>query len=174
MDVLRRRVRIERAVAEVRGTAIVGTPKTHQARTVAVPALLADALGAYMRGVPKSDAAILFPDHVDGHLRVTTWKRRVFDPAAARAGLTPPPLRVHDLRHSAVSLAIASGASVKVVQSQIGHRSATTTLDRCGHLFPDDLDVLADSLERMRGVPPADSVRTQEASVATLPVGQGL
>ena len=75
--------------------------------------------------------------------------------------------------HSAVSIAIASGASVKVVQSQIGHRSATTTLDRYGHLFPDDLDVLADALERMRSVPPADSLRTPAASVAMLPLLQG-
>lgn len=138
-----------------------------------MPAFLADALGAYMRGPPKSERAVLFPDRVGGHLWVTTWKRRVFDPAATRASLAPPPLRVHDLRHSAVSIAIASGASVKVVQSQIGHRSATTTLDCYGHLFPDDLDVLADALERMRSVPPADSLRTPAASVAMLPLLQG-
>ena len=173
VDVLRRRVRIERAVAEVRGRTIVGAPKTHQARTVAMPAFLADALGAYMRDLPKAERAVLFSDHVGGHLRVTTWKRRVFDPAAARAELTPPPLRVHDLRHSAASLAIASGASIKVVQTQLGHRSATLTLDRYGHLFPDALDVLADALERMRSVPPADSVRTlgEEAEVVALPSG---
>jgi hypothetical protein len=38
---------------------------------------------------------------------------------------------------------IASGLSVKVVQLMAGHASATMTLDRCGHLCPDDLDVAA-------------------------------
>ena len=42
---------------------------------------------------------------------------------------------------------IASGASVKAVQRQLGHRSATLTLDRYGHLWPNELDALAEALE---------------------------
>jgi integrase len=57
-------------------------------------------------------------------------------------GLVP-----HELRHTAASLAIASGANVKVVQTMLGHKSATLTLDRYGHLFGDDLDALADRLD---------------------------
>jgi site-specific recombinase XerC len=53
----------------------------------------------------------------------------------------------HELRHTATSLAIASGANVKVVQTMLGHRSATITLDLYGHLFPDQLDQLADALD---------------------------
>jgi integrase len=36
-------------------------------------------------------------------------------------------------------LAIAAGANVKVLQTLLGHKTATLTLDRYGHLFPDDL-----------------------------------
>ena len=57
-------------------------------------------------------------------------------------GLVP-----HELRHTATSLAIASGANLKVVQTMLGHKSATLTLDRYGHLFGDDLDALADRLD---------------------------
>ncbi len=39
---------------------------------------------------------------------------------------------------------IASGANVKTVQAQLGHKTATMTLDLYGHLFPDDLDDVAD------------------------------
>jgi hypothetical protein len=42
----------------------------------------------------------------------------------------------HELRQTAASLAIASGASVKGAQSMLGHASAPMTLDRYGHLFP--------------------------------------
>jgi integrase len=54
-----------------------------------------------------------------------------------------PPNRVHDLRHTAASLQIASGAGVKLVQRHLAHLTATMTLDRYGHLFPDDLDALS-------------------------------
>jgi integrase len=50
------------------------------------------------------------------------------------------------MRHTAASLAIAAGASVKGVQSMLGHASATLTLDRYGHLF-DGHD--AEPLERL-------------------------
>jgi integrase len=56
-------------------------------------------------------------------------------------------LRLHDLRHTCASLAISSGANVKVVQRLLGHKSATLTLDRYGHLFPDDLDAVADAFD---------------------------
>ena len=42
---------------------------------------------------------------------------------------------------------IASGASVKVVQAQLGHKTATMTLDQYGHLFPDDLEAVAEALD---------------------------
>lgn len=52
----------------------------------------------------------------------------------------PAGLHPHELRHTTASLAIASGADVKVVQTMPGHRTATMTLDLYGHLFPDRLD----------------------------------
>ena len=42
---------------------------------------------------------------------------------------------------------IASGANVKTVQSQLGHKTATMTLNQYGHLFPDDLDDVADKMD---------------------------
>jgi integrase len=42
---------------------------------------------------------------------------------------------------------IASGANVKTVQAQLGHKTATMTLDQYGHLFPDDLDHVADKMD---------------------------
>ncbi len=59
-------------------------------------------------------------------------------------------LHPHELRHTAASLAIASGADVKVVQRMLGHKSATMTLDLYGHLMPDRLDVVADAMESAR------------------------
>ncbi len=60
--------------------------------------------------------------------------KREFQPALDRAGLRR--IRFHDLRHTFASLLIANGENIKFVQSQLGHASAKTTLDRYGHLFP--------------------------------------
>ena len=95
---------------------------------------------------------------------MTNWNRRTFTPAATNAGLVPPKLRVHDLRHTAASLMVASGAGVKLVQSQLGHRTATLTLDRYAYLFPDELDALSNALDGLRERTPADSLRTTVGS----------
>ena len=64
-------------------------------------------------------------------------------------------VRLHDLRHTCASLAIRSGANVKVVQKLLGHKTAVLTLDRYGHLFPDDLDAVAIAFDSA-----ADALRT--------------
>ena len=65
-----------------------------------------------------------------------------------------PRVTVHELRHTAASLMIATGANVKTVQAQLGHKTATMTLDQYGHLFPDDLDDVADKMDDLvSGVP---------------------
>jgi integrase len=162
IDPLRRRLRIRAAVAEVRGRIIVGTPKTHAARTVTLPGFLAPMLGEYLALVGRDGLA--FPDRKGGPMRVTNWNQRVFRRAARAVGFVPPTLRVHDLRHTAASLMIASGAGVKVVQQQLGHRTATLTLDRYAHLFPSELDALSTALDGLRARTPADSLRTRGGS----------
>jgi hypothetical protein len=74
-------------------------------------------------------------------LRLRNWRRVVFDPAVRDAGLVD--VTPHDLRHTAASLAVASGATVKSVQRMLGHASAAMTLDVYAGLFDDDLTDLA-------------------------------
>lgn len=149
-----RRVHIAEAMSEVNGQAIFGPPKTHADRWVAVPGFLRDSLGALMAGKGPDD--LLFTSPRGEVLRVHGFRRRHFDRAAAALGL--PGLVPHELRHTAASLAIASGANVKAVQSMLGHASAAMTLDRYSHLFDDVLDAVADRLDEARQrtvVPPS-------------------
>ena len=78
-------------------------------------------------------------------LRLRNWRRVVFDPAVRAAGLTD--VTPHDLRHTAASVAVVSGATVKAVQRMLGHASATMTLDVYSGLFDDDLGDLADRMD---------------------------
>jgi integrase len=83
---------------------------------------------------------------------------------------------MHDLRHTAASLLIREGASIKAVQKQLGHKDAVQTLNRYGHLYPDELDSLADRLEqvheRARAEAQTDRMRTEGAPVV-LPIRKG-
>ena len=92
-------------------------------------------------------------------LRVANFRRGYFDRAAKAIGV---PGRVpHELRHTAASLAIASGATVKSLQRMLGYASATLTLDRYGHLFPDEFDAVALRLDE--ALRKADVYRTGTA-----------
>jgi hypothetical protein len=91
----------------------------------------------------------VFTAPLGGPLRPHTWVTNFFKPAVRAAGL-PGGLRLYDLRHTCASLLIAQGASVKAVQAQLGHATASITLDTYGHLFPSELEALADRLERAR------------------------
>jgi integrase len=63
------------------------------------------------------------------------WLTRYFRSLADRAGL--PPIRLHDLRHGAASLALAAGADLKVVQDMLGHSSIVLTADTYTSVLPD-------------------------------------
>jgi integrase len=60
-----------------------------------------------------------------------------------------PRITAHSLRHAAASLAISSGANVKVVQRMLGHASAAMTLDTYADLFDSDLDSAAENVGKM-------------------------
>jgi integrase len=92
-------------------------------------------------------------------LRNTNFRPRFFDPAAEKVGLLG--LTPHELRHIAASLAIAAGANVKAVQLMLGHASAAMTLDIYAGLFADDLDAVADRLDRAFVKLNADQMRTK-------------
>ena len=67
---------------------------------------------------------------VDGRRLIEGW----FRPLLRRTGL--PPIRIHDLRHSYASIALARGVHPKVVQEAMGHATIAVTLDLYSHVVP--------------------------------------
>jgi integrase len=145
IDLRRRRAVIVESVTPVQGQGLVwGSTKTHQRREVPIPRFLAGELSEHVTG--KQPDNLVFAGIRNGQpLRVSTF-RTAFSAAARAIGV--PDLHPHQLRHTAASLAIASGADVKVVQQMLGHSSATMTLDTYGHLFEDRLDEVGDAMDR--------------------------
>jgi integrase len=73
--------------------------------------------------------------------------RRVLDPAGLgaihiwtiRSGKfisSLPPMRFHDLRHTAATLLLGSGVHPKIVSEMLGHSQIAITLDLYSHVTP--------------------------------------
>jgi integrase len=146
LDLLRRRVQVSETLVDIEGYIRFGPPKTKAAiRSVPVPAFVCDELS--QRATPGVDMDALVFTSPDGHpIRPTLFRRRFWAPAVEAAELAP--LRIHDLRHTAVSLWIAAGAHPKQVAVLAGHTSVSVVLDRYGHLYPQQDEALVEELER--------------------------
>ncbi len=144
VDLDRRRLSVSVNAVLVGGKVVVGTPKTHKRRVVPFPAFLTGALAELCS--EREHSSVLFPDTYGNHLTTPTVRKNSwFDRALDAAGLKS--MTIHDLRHTAASLAVSSGANVKAVQRMLGHASAAMTLDTYSDLFDDDLDIVAVRLD---------------------------
>jgi integrase len=96
---------------------------------------------------PGGRDELVFTASAGGLLRINGFRARVWRPATRPAGLDG--LRIHDLRHTAVALWIAAGASPKEVAARAGHTSVSFTLDRYGHLYPEADEALRFRLDAL-------------------------
>ncbi|WP_131817109.1 tyrosine-type recombinase/integrase [Nocardia salmonicida] len=159
IDLRRRRIHVVRSASKVNSRTVIGTPKTWELRSVAIPAEVADLLAPVV-AAQRDPIGLLWTRPSDGApIRpptTTHWFTKAvgrciaasvpIDQDGERGPVTIPRVTAHQLRHTAASLMIASGAHVKTIQRQLGHKSATMTLDNYGHLFDDDLDGVADRM----------------------------
>ena len=164
----RRRVDLEGGnidVAEicihVRGRTSFGPPKTKASRRrVPIPDYVVEELAEHVAGMKADDLAFT---SLDGRspIRSSNFHRRIWQPACVEAGFGEMVdndtktgrgyvgLRPHDLRHTAVALWIAGGASPKEIAARAGHTSVSTVLDRYGHLGSGSEKALNDALDKM-------------------------
>ena len=109
-DMLRHRVTVPEAVAEVRGRVVFDTPKGHERRSVPFPAFLVPALAELMEGRRRDE--LVFRGAKGAVLAVSRFRARVFAPAVRRcqtADQTLPTITPHDLRHTAALPAGTAG-----------------------------------------------------------------
>lgn len=141
IDFLRSTLTISRKVVEVSGVGLVeGQTKTKAGRrTVTLPRpVLAeverhrDAFGS---------PSLVFTSAEGQQIRANNLRRRAWAHAVAACDLGG--FTFHDMRHTAVSLWVAAGASDLEVAKWAGHRSAAFTKSRYAHLFPEHGEALA-------------------------------
>lgn len=175
IDLDARRLTVARALKDAHGRLEFGDTKTDRSRrVVSLPTFLVNMLAAHFDASPAQNAeALVFTapgggngrtDGDGGPVRHGLFVRRYFKPAVARdLPAAKAGLRFHDLRHTCASLLIHDGASILLVQTRLGHSSATTTMDRYGHLYPSAEAALADALDATT----TQATRTSSRSNAT-------
>lgn len=143
---MHRTVTITKKLVEVTGHGLVEGPTKTKAgrRTVTFPRLVSDELTLHQQRFPSHTLVFTAPS--GAAIRANNLRRRAWADAVDLAGFDPKPT-FHDMRHTAVSLWIAAGASDLEVAKWAGHRSVSFTKDRYAHLFPEHGDALAERLD---------------------------
>jgi len=135
---------ISQQLQQYDGRLAVCPPKTpHSTRVIALDRSTVAALTEH-RDRQRAEAAAFGPGYRDSGYVFTCLNgdpmapdrlTRTFKKLAALAGL--PPVRLHDLRHGAASLALSAGVELKVVQEMLGHSSIVLTADTYTSVLPD-------------------------------------
>ncbi len=132
----RRETTINNQIATHGYTAVQKPPKSKAGnRDVALDADTVKVLAAYKArraawqlaagdAWPHTGLFFVRPDGRPWHPNAVTQR---FRKLIRKAGL--PPIRLHDLRHSAATIALDAGVDIKVVSEQLGHSTTTLTRD---------------------------------------------
>lgn len=121
---------------------VITDPKTAKSnRTIKMPQFLIEEMQEYFKqlyGVGKNDRIF----------EVTkSYLHREMSRGADESGVKR--IRIHDLRHSHISLLIDMGYSAVAIANRVGHESIDITYNYA-HLFPSTQDDMADKLNNFR------------------------
>lgn len=139
LDFKKGTVSISKSYQRIKGRDVITTPKTKKSnRTVKMPKFLCEEMRDY-----TSRLYDLEPND-----RLFPFTRRFLDHEMKRgaeaAGVKK--IRIHDLRHSHVSLLIDMGFSAVAIANRVGHESIDITY-RYAHMFPSKQTEMADRLD---------------------------
>ena len=137
------RVSVVQTVVVVRDEPIVSEPKTRRGRrSINLDPRTVAALRRHRReqaaerlaaGDLWQDTGLVFCREDGSGFHPDRVSNR-FDRLAVAADL--PPIRMHDLRHSYATAALAAGIAAKVVSERLGHANVSITLDTYSHVLP--------------------------------------
>lgn len=122
---------------------VITTPKTEKSnRTIKMPQFLTDEIQDYQK--------MLYDVGDDDRMFTVTksYLHREMDRGSKEAGVKR--IRIHDIRHSAVSLLIDMGFSATAIADRVGHESIDITYNYA-HLFPSKQTEMAEKLNMERG-----------------------
>ena len=156
VDLEKGRLSVRRALIPHGDGVIVSEPKTAKGRRqIALDAVTVEAFKAQAAQqladrdnaeVAWSESGYVFTMD-DGRPMHPQSVSRAFGRALDAAKL--PRIRLHDLRHTHASLALAAGINPKVVSERLGHATVSITLDTYSHAIPALQEEAAERIARL-------------------------
>jgi len=150
VNLLRRELAVEQQCLTPAGAGmpyLTDTLKTAASRRVIpLPRFTVDALAEHIDNYSARPDQALFTNPHGGLWRRGAFNDSVWKPTLVRAGL-PTTYGMHALRHTYASTLISAGLHAKVIQTRLGHKSITETMDTYGHLFPHQNHETTDALD---------------------------
>ena len=137
------KVVVNKSATEVGGHRTIVPTKSGQDRTVVLPAVTISRVQHLL--LNKEPGDLVFKTRSGAPVMHGNFYNRIWRPSIREAGMEG--LRIHDLRHTATSLAVSSGANVKHVANMLGHSDVAQTLNRYAGLFTDHLEAVADRMD---------------------------
>ncbi|MET8872936.1 site-specific integrase [Nocardia sp. NPDC004604] len=156
IDFTRRRITVVDNAVQLGVDHAEGPTKGKESRGVPVPRFILTKLATHTKG--RDPDALVFP-HPDDATKYLPRPKTVdgwFTGAVKRAQVQP--ITPHDLRHTCASLSVSAGANVLALARLLGHKDAKETLNTYSDLFDDDLDRLADAMDKAYGSDRAQNV----------------
>ena len=142
-DFQRQTVSISKSYQRIRGKDVITDPKTPKSnRVIQMPEFLCEEIQDYIKslyGVKETDRMFTV---------TKSYLYREMGRGSVQANIKR--IRVHDLRHSHVSLLIEMGFSALAIADRVGHESIDITY-RYAHLFPTRQKEIANKLNEERG-----------------------
>jgi integrase len=145
IDLANGSLRVEQSrTITMHGKSLVKEPKTDAGRrTIAVPEFLVERIRDHLSRFTGPDAdALVFMGitgvPLTGNVLQVAWQR-------ARTVVGRPDLRLHDLRHTGLTLAAATGATTVELMHRAGHSSSIAAM-RYQHATKDRDRIIADAL----------------------------
>ncbi|KID28280.1 site-specific recombinase XerD [Prauserella sp. Am3] len=169
-------VRVSKARKRGPNGPYTGPPKSKRARrTVSLAPSIVPELAALT--IDKAGDDLMFTTGHGGMYHAGNFRERVWLRALEKANAEKDPdghpipralrlnkrPRVHDLRHTHASWQVAAGVDLPTVQRRLGHESIKTTVDRYGHLLPDQIRRSAEAADL--GL--ANTVTTEHSGAST-------
>lgn len=150
-----------------KSSSVLGPPKTDAGRwRVAVPPNVAEPLKVHLsKHVGAAPESWIFPG--EGGKPASPWTLNHAWSKARGQGARPD-LRLHDLRHSGLTWAAATGANTAELMRRAGHSSAQAAL-RYQHATEDRDRVLADALGTLATAPKIGLVKPETDTSRTAP-----
>lgn len=109
------------------------------------------------RGAWENEWNLVFTNELGGHLCATTVYNH-FKRIVKEIGL--PSVRFHDMRHTFAMISLQNGDDIKTVQENVGHATASFTLDVYGHVSQRMKQESADRMQGfIDGLRPSESVK---------------